>query len=166
LLPKLEVRAQGSIGRWVDARFEQLLLLVFKKAPRTYRWNNHHLNEKDVEHLNAEWMVAHEGDPKARRLPSVPVLSGALLHLTNYSNWRLCLVLVPETTKEWHIGWRWPGGAGVSRVRVVGPVEVRVGPGPTEWFGIEADSNVQTPIQQIGQRYTGSSDESTNIPLF
>jgi hypothetical protein len=171
LAPKLEVCAQGPIGRWVDVKFEWVMRHVsgvpLEATQRTHRWNNHHLKEEDVAHLNAEWVVAHQGDQNARKLPRVPVLAGALAHVTKYGGWKRYLVLAPDTTHDyWHIGWRWPGGAGVSRVRAKGPVRVLVGPGPTEWFGIEADTNVQIPIIQIGDGHVGDNSEFSQVPLF
>lgn len=168
---KLSVRAQGPLGRWVDRKFEVVMRYVSgasNEAPQTtHRWNNHHLAEECVAHLNPEWMVAHQGDPSSRKLPRVPVLAGALAHLTRYGGWQRYLVLEPETeSHEWHIGWRWPGGAGVSRIKTNGPVRVLVGPGPTEWFGVSARTNVQIPIKRIGEGHIGHAGQFTNVPLF
>lgn len=111
-------------------------------------------------------MVAHQGDQNARKLPRISVLAGALAHVTQYGGWKRYLVLAPDTARDWYIGWRWPGGAGVSRVRVKGPVRVLIGPGPTEWFGIEADTNVQVPITQLGEGRVGDNGEFSQVPLF
>lgn len=170
MAPKLEVRAQGPVGRWVDTKFEGVMRYISgapaEATQRTHRWNNHHLNEKDVAHLNAKWMIAHQGDQNARKLPRVPVLAGVLAHATKYGGWKHYLVLTPDTTHYWHIGWCWRGGAGVSRVLVTGSVRVLVGPGPTEWFGIEAGTNVQIPITQIGEGRIGDNSEFSQVLLF
>jgi len=166
----LSVRAQGPFGRWVDLKFEWVMRHVSgapEEAPqRTHRWNNHHLKEEDVSHLNAGWMVSHRGDQSARKIPQIQVLAGALAHVTKYGGWQSYLVLSPETMKDWHIGWRWRGGAGVSRVVTKGPVRVLVGPNPTEWFGIEAGTNTQIPITQIGTGKIGDGGTFARIPLF
>ncbi len=170
MTPKLEVRAQGPLGRWVDEKFERLMRHVsgapLEATQRTHRWNNHHLNEKRVVHLKTAWMVTHPGDQNARKLPRVPVLAGALAHVTKYGGWKRYIVVAPDTSHDWYIGWRWSGGAGVSRVRTKGPVRVLVGPGPTEWFGIEADTNVQIPLTQIGEGHIGDNGEFAQVPLF
>lgn len=133
---------------------------------RTHRWNNHHLHAKDVVHLIRAWMVTHQGDYSARKLPRIPIIAGALAHVTKYGGWKRYLVLAPDTTHEWHIGWRWSGGAGVSRISTQGPVRVLIGPGITEWFGIEAGTNVQIPINQIGEGHVGDGGKFAYIPLF
>ncbi len=169
--PKFYVRAQGPIGRWVDAKFEWVMRHVSgapeEVSQKTHRWNNHHLNERHVAHLNSEWMVSHPGDTSARKLPRVPLLAGALAHVTKYGGWQRYLVLEPDTAQGgWHIGWRWSGGAGVSRIPAIGPLRVLVGPGPTEWFGIVVGTNVQIPIKQIGEGHIGHGGEFAKVQLF
>lgn len=170
MAPKLNVRAQGPIGRWVDKEFEWVMRHVSEASgesiQRTHRWNNHYLSEAQVAHLDTEWMVSHTGDPSAKTVPSVPILAGASAHATKYGGWKRYLVLTPNTMSHWHIGWRWPGGAGVSRVLTRGPVRVLLGPGSAEWFGIEAYTNVQIPITQIGEGRIGCNGEFSHIPLF
>lgn len=170
MAPKLKVHAQGPFGRWVDTKFEWVMRHVsgapLEVAQRTHRWNNHHLNEEDVSHLNPEWMVSHQGDQSARKLPCIPVLAGALAHITKYGGWKRYLVLMPNTTHEWHIGWRWSDGAGVSRVRVKGPIRILVGPSSTEWFGVEADTNIQIQVEQVGEGWIGDNGEFAQTPLL
>lgn len=170
MAPKLEVRAQGPVGRWADVQFEWVMRYIsgapVEATQRTHRWNNHHLNEKDVAHLHSGWMIAHQGDQTARKVPRVPLLAGALAHAAKYGGWKHYLVLVPDTTGEWHIGWRWSGGAGVSRVQTKGSVRVLIGPHFTEWFGIEAVTNRQIPIKQIGEGQIGDGGPFSKVPLF
>ena len=133
---------------------------------KTHRWNNHHLKEDQIKHLIGEWMVYHKGDKKARKLPSTPIVSGASAHLTKYGGWKCYLVIEPEFNLNWHIGWHWQGGAGVSRVLSRGPVRVLIGPTATRWFGIEVESNIQLPIRKIGEGVIGDGSEFSQIPLF
>jgi hypothetical protein len=111
-------------------------------------------------------MVAHKGISEARALPHVPLIAGALAHLTRFGGWKHYLVLASQTTEDWHIGWRWSMGAGVSRVPVSGPVRVLVGPDPTEWFGISAYTNRQVPIHIIGEGRIGEGGKFSQVPLF
>ncbi len=165
--PKLPICTQGLLGRWVDTLFEPVMRYISSGAPeempqRTHRWNNHHLKEEKVAHLKSGWMAAHSGDPNASSAPHI------LAHLTRYGGWDHYLVLSPKTEENcsWHIGWQWSGGAGVSRVPVEGPVRVLVGPKPTKWFGINAETHTQIPIQQIGKGKIGRNKEFFKIPLF
>lgn len=133
---------------------------------RTHRWNNHHLDEKAVAHLNTNWMVTHEGDRDARKLPRLARLTGLLAHLTKFGGWKHYLVLDPSVAPDWYVGWHWSGGAGVSRVSNKGPIRVLVGPGPTKWFGIEAVTNTQIPIKQIGRDISAITENSPKFPSF
>ncbi len=166
----LKVTAQGPIGRWADRNFEWVMRHVSgapnEATQRTHRWNNHHLRAGDVSHLSTGWMVTHQGEPGARKLPNAPILAGALAHVTRYGGWKHYLVLQPYEEYDWHIGWRWSDGAGVSRVIVRGPVRVLVGPNPTKWFGIAVTTNVQIPIIKIGEGRIGDGSPFSDIPLF
>lgn len=170
--PTLKVRPQGSFGRWLDARFEKAMRFVLgvtkEATQRTHRWNNHHLKEAATAHLLSEWMVAHRGDPHARKLPPVTILAGALSHLTRFGGWQRYLVVAPEDLDAgpWHIGWRWKGGAGVSRVSNVGAARVLIGPDATEWFAIRVSDNTQTPLIKIGEGKIGKGGKFSNLPLF
>lgn len=171
MIPALRVRAQGPLGRWADLYFEGIMRRISgapkEATQKTHRWNNHHLKEGQVAHLTVEWMIYHSGDPNARTVPRVEVLSGALAHATKFGGWQRYLVLAPVSGHQsWYIGWRWHGGAGVSRVPINGSVRVLVGPTSTEWFGIDADSNIQIPIQQIGKGQIGDGGEFSQVPLF
>ncbi len=167
---KLRVHAQGPIGRWADERLEWAMRYVSgapTEAPqRTHRWNNIHLKVGDVSHLSTGGMVAHQGKPDARKVPKVPILSGALAHATKYGGWKHYLVLQPADEQEWHIGWCWSDGAGVSRVIVRGPVRVLIGPNPAKWFGIAVTANVQIPLVQIGEGRIGDGGPFSHLPLF
>ena len=163
---KLVVCAQGSLGRRVDERLEwvmrQLSGYPDEEPQRTHRWNNHHLREEDVAHLNIDWMVNHPGDDGASKPFPVPILAGAQAHIT----WKRYLVLEPNSTNTWYVGWRWPGDAGVSRIPSIGLKRVLIGPGPTEWFGIDANTQEQIPIKQIGEGKVGDGGEFAHIPVF
>lgn len=86
--PMLNVRPQGSFGRWLDARFEGVMRFVLgvsiEATQKTHRWNNHHLKEEQIAHLFQEWMVNHKGDPNARKLPTITILAGAQAHMTRF----------------------------------------------------------------------------------
>jgi hypothetical protein len=112
-------------------------------------------------------MVHHSGDPTARTLPPVTVVAGALSHLTRFGGWQRYLVVAPQehNNGQWYIGWRWKGGAGVSRVPSVSAVRVLIGPGPTEWFAIRASDQTQIPLIKVGVGKIGESQFS-NLPLF
>lgn len=170
--PTLKVRPQGSFGRWLDVRFESIMRFVLgvpiEATQKTHRWNNHHLKEGQVAHLFANWMVGHSGDPHARKLPPVTILAGALSHATRFGGWQRYLVLAPQDPDAglWYIGWRWKGGAGVSRISVATPVRVLIGPGPTEWFAIKASDDHQIPLNKIGEGKIGESGQFSDLPLF
>lgn len=170
--PTLKVRPQGSFGRWLDARFEKIMRFVLgvpkEATQRTHRWNNHHLKEERVAHLHSSLMVRHEGDPTARKLPPVTILAGAVSHLTRFGGWQRYLALAPRGlgADAWYIGWRWNGGAGVSRVPNTTPVRVLVGPGVTEWFAIRVSDTTQIPLIKIGEGKIGDGGQFTDLPLF
>lgn len=180
MLSRLAVRPQGILGRFADSQFEQVMRYVSgapkEATQRTHRWNNHHLSEAAVSHLRSECMVRHEGDPDARKLPRVPILAGSLAHMTRFGGWQQYLVLgvdakAMETvlSHRWYIGWRWKGGAGVSRIPTLGALRVLVGPQPTEWFGIGADEtvcNMQIPIRKIAEGRIGDEGRYSKLPLF
>jgi hypothetical protein len=135
---------------------------------RTHRWNNHHLKEEQVAHLLADWMVSHGGDPAARELPKVTILAGAVSHATRFGGWQKYLALAPENqdSEEWYIGWRWKGGAGVSRIPNLGGVRVLVGPGATQWFAIRASDQTQVPLAKIGEGVIGDGGMHSHLPLY
>jgi hypothetical protein len=156
---------------WLDRSAEGLmrhLLGVPEEGLQvTHRWNNHHLHEKDVSHLYSDWMASHPGDPNARKMPKFP-FAHALAHSTRYGGWQRYLVLdtVSSAEEEWYVGWRWQGGQGVSRIAIQGPRRVLIGPGSTEWFGISAFDNSQTPIRIIGGGIVGDGGEYSKLPIF
>ena len=150
----------------------RLLSGVPEEEPqRTHRWNNHHLPETAVAHLKSEWMVSHPGNPAARTLPLLP-FAHALAHVQKWGGWPTYLVLQPlDPSHTWYVGWRWQGGAGVSRVAVRGSLRVLVGPNFAEWFGIGAANYVkdfQIPIEKVGEGEVADDDsvQWSHLPLF
>lgn len=168
--PKLNVRRQGRVGCWIDSKMEKIMLHLSgttnELPQRTHRWNNHHLNIEDVSHLRTDWMVYHSGDPSAKKFPNIPIVRGALSHLTRYGGWKRYLVINPLTDyTHWYIGWKWSGGAGVSRIPNSKSAKVTVGPGECQWFGIDAEWDTQIPLQIIDSGYIGDG-KHPNVPLF
>jgi len=168
----LKIRPQGLFGRWLDARFEGIMRFVLgvpiEATQRTHRWNNHHLREEQVAHLFSDWMVSHSGDSTARKLRKFTILAGALSHVTKFGGWKRYLVLAPDDSQieEWFIGWRWKGGAGVSRIPITGAVRVLIGPGATQWFAIRASDQTQVPLTKIGEGRIGEKEMYSQLPLF
>jgi|AntRauTorckE6833_2_1112554.scaffolds.fasta_scaffold00223_26 hypothetical protein len=137
-----------------------------EEPQRTHFWNNHHLRRSDTDFLRPEGMVYRSGDPHARTTP-LSWLNGAFAHMPRYGGWSTYLVLQPTmATGHWHVGWRLPESAGVSRIPIRGPLRVLVGPGPTEWFGISVPANIQIPIECIGSGVIGHGGRFAQLPLL
>lgn len=191
MAPKLNVRAQGPIGRWADAKFDWMMRHISgapnEATQRTHRWNNHHLSYRATARLNAPWMVSHNGDPQAKKPLPIPLLAGAQAHAAKYGGWQRYLVLEPSdsSVRSWYVGWRWPAskvglgltipsGAGVSRIPDTALdhgyerayKRVLIGPGFTEWFGICTHTNKQIPIEVAAEGQIGTSGRFAGVPLF
>lgn len=173
MLPQLKVKKQGAVGLWLDQQTQWLmrhLIGVSEEAlQKTHRWNNHHLPEHALASLLESLMIFHPGDTEAASFGKMPIVSTARSHMTRYGGWKKYLVLAPpagDANVAWHIGWKWPGGGGVSRITVRGPVRVLVGPGPTHWFGVSLGDNFQIPLEQIGTGIIGDGSSSRELPLF
>lgn len=111
-------------------------------------------------------MVVDQGDINSRKLPQIHILAGVLAHLTILGGWRHYVVITPDTDVDWHVGWHWPDGVGVSRISVRGPVRLLVPPNFIEWFGISASTNLQIPLRKTGEGWIGDGGEFSQLPLF
>ena len=164
-MKRLDIKPLGRWGILADRKFERLMQCVTlpnEQPQKTHRWNNVRFNEKDIAHLCTEFMVSYPGDPKASRVPPIPIIREIMAHLL----WRRYVVLTPLDVHVyyWFVGWRLLGGAGVSRILHKGPLRVLVGRGKGEWFGIGTDGT-QIPIKKIGEGELGD-DAFSHLPLF
>ncbi len=170
-MPTLYVKPQTPLEMWLDQKTEWLMRHLSGTSVEglqvTHRWNNHHLKEGDVSHLNRDWMASHPGDPEAQRIPKFP-LAHAIAHATKYGGWSRYLVVdaIVSVEEGWHVGWKWQGGQGVSRIVMKGPRRVLLGPEPASWFGIAVLNNSQIPIRIIGEGIIGDGGKYSHLPIF
>jgi hypothetical protein len=166
---RIEIRPLHSlewfmdIGCWIGMAFLQCFR--WEAIQRTHPWNNHHLNEHDVSHLDRSMMVKHHGDPRARRawlFGFIPVF-----HFACFGGWKGYLVIAPRdrTNEEWYPGWIASGHAiGVSRLPLTGSVKLLIGPGACQFFGITANGT-QIALRVVGRGRLGKGGPWRWIPL-
>ncbi len=90
-----------------------------------------------------------------------------VFHIPILGGWRNYVVLRPREPKgEWHVGWKVNGKAGISRLRIKGPVRMLVGPGSVEFFGIDARTGTQRFIHDVGKGCIGNGGPYIRLPLL
>lgn len=157
---------QGFVGAAADWLMQPLMYVaqgtVWERPQRTHLWNNTKLKHHRLE-LESEGLVHCAGDPSASEalwfgLPRfhVPVLGG----------WRKFVALDVGNCSSWHIGWITDHGfVGVSRVPLVGPVRMTIGPGDSTFFALKHDGT-QYRLRLIGEGLIGEAGEFRQLPLF
>lgn len=164
---KLYVKPLGPLARSADAvafplmRISMVLNGTPDESPMlTHRWNNHHLKESDIIHLNHRLMVEGSGDNNAR------MLNGLQRHLPG-KGWQKYIVVIPTRLEhKWHIGWRWSGGGGVSRIPLFGSVRVLRGPGLVQFFAIDSETFEQIGLRRIGEGRLGNGSGYRSRPIL
>lgn len=154
---KISVSPIGNFAKILDFLMTPLMYLIsgtFKEIPqRGHRWNNERLSRSDVELLDKSIMVHCEGIPSSMRsrwffLFHIPIMGG----------WRNYVVLKPATgCLCWHIGYITSDMVGVSQVKLSNIVRMLIGPDEVFFYGIDAVTNEQIPIKEIGRGYIGKS---------
>lgn len=99
------------------------------------------------------------GDPQARRLP------GGLRHFPCIG-WQEYVVLQPSgwLGRPWHLGWNAPDVAGLSRIRLHGPVRALRGPEPTEFFAVDVSGQqLQIEVADYGRLGDGSANKELSL---
>lgn len=136
---------------------------TFKEAPQqTHRWNNKKLSRSNVQHLNTAHCVVNLGIPgeAIRWFGKVP-----RFHIPILGGWRKYLVLEPEVNGVWHVGWICHDVIGVTRIELVGPVRLLLGPKPVTFFGVDAEG-YQIPLREIGSGIVGKGGLFSKVPLL
>ena len=157
------IKPLGRLARfldWVTIPIMYLLSGTFSEEPqKTHRWNNHHLKLDDVEYLNRDLMVHHDGIPGETSIYP-------LFHMPVFGGWRNYVVLGPTSSeREWYVGWIAGGVVGVSRIPIRGYARLLIGPGPVYWFGATAKGN-QVQIKLCWTDRIGEKGPFAQKPLL
>lgn len=154
---------QGWRGKLADKLMAPIMYLgagTFQEVPqRTHRWNNAKLKPEDIAHLLQDQMVTCEGDPEAIDMGWIR------FHLPIFGGWQNYVVLEPLINTTWHVGWITPRVIGISRIELLGPVRVLLGPHPISFFAVDWKNN-QRPVRKIGEGKIGDGGEFSRVPLL
>jgi hypothetical protein len=164
---KIRVRPLGRLARFADVLMTPIMYIIsgtFREAPQqTHRWNNTTLKPEQVAHLGDGKKVFCSGVASAgvRFWLSIP-----FFHIPLLGGWKDYVVLQPaDTNQEWYIGWLAHDVAGVSRIRIRGPVRMLLGPGDVSFFGVNLEGD-QIQLQEIGRGKIGDGGRFRNAPLL
>ena len=91
---------------------------------------------------------------------------GFRFHLPVLGGWRQYVVLEPEDTQDWYVGWILSDAIGISRIKLIGPVRLLIGPDDVSFFGINGKDYGQIPIRKIGEGRIGSGGSYAQMPLL
>jgi hypothetical protein len=149
------IKPMGLVANNADKLLYPLMRVLMEmngtpeEAPQsTHRWNNHRLSRAEAGALDRQKTAFVEGDPNARYLPS------GLRHLP-LIGWQEYVVLAPaRLSRVWHVGWieTCGGVAGVSRLRLDGPVKLLRGPRGVHFFATnEAGRQVGIGVEGEGR---------------
>jgi hypothetical protein len=164
----INLRPEGLIGYMADMAMVPIMYLLsgtLESPQRTHRWNNTRLKSDAVAHLDRAQMVHCERIPNAMRRIN------PFFHLPILGGWPDYVVVEPEygwnRRLRWHVGWvANDGAAGVSRIPIVGPVRMLVGPGDVDFFGILAGHGIQVVLCLIGTGRIGEGGQWAQTPLL
>lgn len=109
-------------------------------------------------------MVCVDGDieESARFIHYLPIF-----HIPILGGWRRYVVLNPGAEiHEWRVGWCAGVVQGVSRLTVTGPARLLLGDSPVSFFGIDAETHKQIPIEIIGTGVIGDGGLYRDVPLL
>ena len=162
---KLEVPPFGWVAKLADILMIPVMYVLsgtFKESPQcTHRWNNKKLSEKDLQFFDESLMLFAEKDLIAMRDHFV-----FLFHLPVFGGWKEYVVIEPLKKSEWHVGWKTGLVTGVSMIKLSGPVRVLRGPKDSLFFGVDAKTGEQIPLQEIGRGRIGCQGIFSRIRLL
>ena len=161
--------------RWWAAVLDWIMLPVMyfvsgtlSEIPqRTHWWNNKKLTRAEVEELaSASQFVIHvDGltDQRARFFGSLPIF-----HMPIFGGWKNYMVFKPcgKARTGWHIGRITKDVCDVTTIKLNGPVRMELGPGEVTFFGVDAKTGEQIPIQMIGTGRIGDEGPFADVPLL
>ncbi len=152
-------------GRALNVLVYPLALLVsgapLETPKRTHPLNRVALEQGDLFSLSPKWMIHCVGDANALKS------DGLRRHMPLFGGWTLFVVMKPTNcNKKWRCGWKSGRDVGLSQVLIEGPVRMMIGPGDVDFFGIEADSEVQVRLEQIGTGRIGQKGPHSRILLL
>ena len=130
---------------------------------RTHRWNNTKLKPSEIRHFEDRWKVFCQGVETSgtRSWFWIP-----LFHIPILGGWKDYVVLQPsDSNQEWHVGWIASDTAGVSRIKLHGPVRMLLGPGDASFFGVDV-RGTQLPISEIARGHIGDNGPHKQVPLL
>lgn len=164
----LEVKPLGTLARLADAfmyPFMKLLIFLqsgsYKESPqRTHFWNNQKYSKSVIESKLDTFLMAYcKGI-----FEEIPAQS-----LFRHLYWSHYVVLQPAVKVDsWYVGWIMPGSdeAGVSRILIKRKVRMLMGPGDTQFFGIDAATGKQISLRRpVRGRLGQKGSLYQNIPL-
>lgn len=162
---RIKFRPLGPVARVADwamwpVMHDLMVMNGCSDSPQlTHRWNNRRLSRAEVVRIDNTLSVMIGGDPQARRLP------GGLRHFPCIG-WQEYVVLQPSgwLGRPWHLGWNAPDVAGLSRIRLHGPVRALRGPEPTEFFAVDVSGQqLQIEVADYGRLGDGSANKELSL---
>jgi hypothetical protein len=164
---KINVQPLGWFAHIADVLMLPIMYIVagtVNETPqRTHRWNNTKLKPEQVMYLKDTMNVFCDGIQSAgvRFWFKIPIF-----HIPLLGGWKDYVVLQPvDVNHEWYVGWLAHDVAGVSRIRVRGPVRVLLGPGSVSFFGINSEGD-QLQLQEISRGKIGDGGTYAKTPLL
>jgi hypothetical protein len=162
---RLIVRPIGRFARIADTLMVPIMHVLsgsLETPQRTHRWNNKHLREEDVAHLDRELMVHSEGRPdalkKEGRFPR--------FHTPIFGGWRDYFVVYPDSDEvKWYVGWISKAAIGVSRIPLQGSGRVLEANEEAWFFAIHATTLAQLQLYCVGRGRIGDGGEFKDLPL-
>lgn len=168
MVHNIHVQPLGWLARIADVLMVPLMYLIagtFNEVPqRTHRWNNAKLSVETTKGLSDSYVVTCKGDDRAVGRNGVLDLR---FHLPIIGGWKKYVVLSPlDVNQDWYIGWMSTIDAGVSRIKLRGPVRMLLGPGEVTFFGLNAETNEQINIKETGRGRVGNKGPHAQVPLL
>ncbi len=165
---KIHVRPLGWLARIADVLMVPLMYLIagtFSEAPqRTHIWNNTKLSKETTKNLSKNYAITCKGDERAVGRNGILDLR---FHLPIFGGWKKYVVLCPvDASQDWYIGWISSIDAGVSRIKLRGPVRMLLGPSEVTFFGLNTETNEQINIKERGSGRVGDTGPHTQVPLL
>lgn len=163
-MTRIPFKKQGHLGRIADMLMVPVMYLLqgnFRETPqRTHRWNNHHLRNLEVDHLDADNILFVDGDPGANERWFGPI---PLFHMPVFGGWKKFVVVEPvHQVDEWFIGWVAFDALGVSRIPLQGPVRLGIGPRQAEFFALDSQGK-QIELSKVAVGHIGSAGEYSDV---
>lgn len=166
MLNKLYVQPLGWLARIADILMTPVMYVIsgtLRETPqRTHRWNNTKLRPRQRVNLQTTMAVFCKGRKEnvERFWFCIP-----RFHLPLFGGWKEYVVLQPNSVEAWHVGWIGDDVAGVSRIKIQGPVRLLVGPKDVSFFGVNTEG-VQIQLYEVARGRIGNRGEYAKIPLL